>query len=161
MSNKLTIEGMQTLASKRGGKCLSKKYINTDTKLKWRCEKGHLWESTAYHIKNRGQWCPTCGHIDTANKLRGNIEQMQKLATKQEGNCLSTLYINTVSKLKWRCKEGHQWETTPANVKRGSWCPECVGVTPLSIEEMQELAVKRGGMCLSKKYITDLHPTPV
>jgi hypothetical protein len=60
MSQKLTLAEFQNIAEERGGKCLSKKYVNIDTKLKWQCSKGHVWLNTPYHIKNRGQWCRVC-----------------------------------------------------------------------------------------------------
>ena len=56
---KLTIEEMRAIAKGRGGKCLSKKYTNSQTKLKWKCGEGHVWESTSNNVK-RGSWCPIC-----------------------------------------------------------------------------------------------------
>ena len=56
---RLTIEEMQDIAESRGGRCLSKKYINVQTKLKWQCSKGHRWQATPSNIKS-GTWCPTC-----------------------------------------------------------------------------------------------------
>ena len=56
------------------------------------------------------------------------IEQMHALAKERGGVCLSTVYVNSYTKLRWRCSEGHEWEATPSNVKRlDSWCPACVG----------------------------------
>lgn len=37
-------------------------------------------------------------------------------------------------------------------VHSNSWCPECYGNKPLTIEDMRELAASRGGECLSEKY---------
>jgi len=53
------IQEMQKIAESRGGKCLSEKYINVDTRLKWECEKGHVWEAVPSSIK-RGSWCARC-----------------------------------------------------------------------------------------------------
>ena len=160
MGAKLTIKEMQELANDRGGKCLSKKYINTDTKLKWQCEKGHQWENTPYHIK-AGQWCPVCGHIESANKRRGNIEQMQELATKFGGKCLSIIYVNTDSKLIWQCSEGHKWGARPDSIKQGQWCPisgriKAGNKRRGNIQQMGEIAEKRGGRCLSENYVSNL-----
>ena len=60
MGAKLTIKHMQALAKQRGGQCLSDSYINTKTKLRWRCAKGHEWETTPASVKNAGSWCPVC-----------------------------------------------------------------------------------------------------
>jgi hypothetical protein len=59
-SKRLTIEEMQKIAEERNGKCLSKEYINSDTKLEWMCSEGHTWEQSSRLIKNRGTWCPHC-----------------------------------------------------------------------------------------------------
>ena len=43
----------------RGGKCLSKEYINGKTKLLWECSEGHQWEAILDSVK-RGSWCAVC-----------------------------------------------------------------------------------------------------
>jgi hypothetical protein len=57
--HRITIENMQKIAKSRGGKCLSDNFVNVDTRLKWQCEKGHIWESVPSSIK-RGSWCSRC-----------------------------------------------------------------------------------------------------
>ncbi len=174
MKKKDTIKDMQELAKKRGlektgvsGKCLSKKYFNNHTRLKWQCGKcGHIWEARPNDIKNKGSWCSKC-----AGKKKLTIEEMQKLAKKRglektgnPGKCLSKKYINNKTNLKWQCgKCGHIWEATPDSIKNyGSWCLKCAGNLKLTIEKMQKLAEKRGleetgypGKCLSKKYFNN------
>jgi len=145
---KLTIEEMQALAKNRGGKCLSKKYVNQDTHLEWECAEGHRWKAKSAHVKNAGSWCPECAGI---KKL--TIEEMRKMAKSRGGKCLSKKYINHTTKLDWKCAKGHKWKTSPCNVTAGKWCPKCSGSQKLTIEEMQKIAKSRGGKCLSKKYV--------
>jgi len=144
---KLTIEEMQELAKRKGGKCLSTEYINNNTKLKWQCGEGHTWEATPHGIKS-GKWCPYC-----AGLVKLTIEEMQELAEEKDGKCLSAEYINNHTKLRWQCKEGHMWEARPCDIKNSIWCPTCAGITKLTIEEMQRLAKRKGGKCLSTEYI--------
>ena len=47
------------------------------------------------------------------------IEQMQALAKKRGGECLSTTYVNKRTKLLWRCLEGHEWEATQRLLRQG------------------------------------------
>ncbi len=47
------------IAEEKNGYCLSTEYINAKSKLKWECEKKHIWESRIDHVKN-GHWCPFC-----------------------------------------------------------------------------------------------------
>lgn len=115
-----TIENMRDIAKQRGGECLSDEYINIDTKLRWRCGNGHIWETTPYCIKNREFWCPKC-----AGKQKLTIEEMHQLAEERRGKCLSEEYIDGYEKLKWQCEMGHFWEASPMHIKKGSWCPIC------------------------------------
>jgi len=148
---KYTIKDMKMIAKEKGGDCLSQKYINNKTNLRWQCSKGHEWNATPKNVKNHGTWCPEC----SSNKL--TIKEMQELAKSRGGKCLSEKYIGNHNKLKWQCSKGHEWEAAPNHIKNsGTWCPKCASPKKLSIKEMQELAKSRGGKCLSKEY-TNAH----
>ncbi len=115
---RLTIEDMRRLAETRGGKCLSDKYINTKTKLKWQCAKGHIWDAKPGNVKH-STWCPHCiGRHKT-------IEDMQAVAKERGGNFLSPKYLGSHKKHTWRCKEHHIWSATPHHILHGTWCPIC------------------------------------
>ena len=116
---KLSIDEMRQIAKEKGGKCLSKKYENSQTKLLWECSKGHRWKAIPNSIK-RYSWCPKCSGLE---KL--SIERMQKVANERGGKCLSKKYQNARTKLLWECSEGHQWKATYDKIGQGRWCPEC------------------------------------
>jgi hypothetical protein len=59
---KKTIQEMHNLAKIKGGKCLSTKYLNNKTKLKWQCADGHVWDAVPYSI-SQGKWCRKCGNL--------------------------------------------------------------------------------------------------
>jgi hypothetical protein len=85
---------------------------------------------------------------------RLTLEKMQSLAEMRGGKCLSTEYLGNKNKLLWQCAAGHQWEAAPNSIKNaGTWCQHCAGCSPLTLEEMQELAETRGGKCLSTEYL--------
>jgi hypothetical protein len=152
--NRATMVDMQEIAAEHRGKCLSKEYINTKTKLKWCCEKGHTWDTTPALVRV-GKWCPQCYR----DSRKGTLEDMQQIAIERGGKCLSKKYINSRTKLKWQCEKGHIWETTPADLKRGSWCHECAFYNrKKTIEDMRHVAAEHGGKCLSKTYINNLTP---
>lgn len=151
-----TIEMMRAIAKERGGKCLSKKYVNSETKLEWQCSEGHKWFATPHSVKSKKSWCQKC----KANAQKHTIEDMQKLAEQKVGRCLSKTYVLNNVNLLWECADGHQWENQPANITMGQWCPVCSkSDEKLTIEEMKNIAKERGGKCLSREYIdngTDL-----
>jgi hypothetical protein len=119
VSSPKKLKKIKDLAISKGGKCLSKRYINVSTRLRFKCKNGHEWETSPASIKS-GSWCPYC-----AGTVKGTIEEMQRIATSREGKCISSEYINNQTHLMWECNEGHRWKATPSNIKRGKWCPKC------------------------------------
>jgi len=145
----LKIKEMQELAKKNNGECLSKFYINNTTKLKWKCSCGYEWEAVPDSIRN-GTWCPKC-----ANNIRLTIEEMQDLAKKNNGECLSKFYINNTTKLKWKCKKGHTWRAVPDSIRNGTWCPKCANNVKLTVDEVKEIAKRRGFKWISGEYFNN------
>lgn len=120
-----SIEYAHNLAVQKEGKCLSTVYANCKSKLLWQCSEEHQWEATLDNIQ-QGKWCPICAHINSANSCRKySIEYAQKTAQQKGGKCLSSIYTNVNSRLKWQCSNNHEWNATLASIQRGSWCPYC------------------------------------
>jgi Probable Zinc-ribbon domain len=148
-----TIEDMYNLASVSGGVCLSTKFESVIKKLTWQCSEGHIWEADPHHVKN-GTWCPVCSQKIRAEQHKTHtIEEMQIFATNKGGQCLSIIFANVKDNLLWACAEGHQWMANADNIiNGGKWCPVCAGNQLKTIEDMQNIALKRGGKCLSTIY---------
>jgi hypothetical protein len=123
-SKEIVIGTLCQIAHERGGKCLSKKYINNRTKLFWECAEGHQWEALPMKVSN-GSWCPTCFDRRRGDFRKLTIEEMHQIAADRGGRCLSEIYTNTRTKLLWECSKGHTWEAVPSDVKKGTWCPKC------------------------------------
>ena len=68
LGRRLTINEMGQMAKERGGRCLSKEYINANTHLLWECNKGHQWNAIPNSIK-RGSWCPVCSKVKRLGKF--------------------------------------------------------------------------------------------
>jgi len=145
---------MRELAIKKGGKCLSKYYLNARTLLDFKCSKGHHFKIHANSIRN-GNWCSQCGGSHPLN-----IDIVRTLAAKRGEKCLSDTYINQSEKMIFQCSKGHQYKCTTKNYKKGRGCPDCAKVNRqnnrrLGIEKMQEIALSFGGKCLSETYINN------
>ena len=100
------------------------------TKKKWKCNLGHIYESTVVH-RTRGQTkCPICkgkkiliGYNDlstTHPKIAEEAYEWDPTTTSQGRN----------DKVRWKCKEGHIYEATinsrtGGEVNKGSGCPFC------------------------------------
>ncbi len=142
-----TLEDMHQLAQHHGGQCLSTQYVDKRTKLRWQCQHGHIWESAPSNIVP-GHWCRIC-----ARNNPYTLDEMHQLARDRGGQCLSTQYINTRTKLRWQCAQGHQWAAGPGFIVQGGWCPTCDTPPKETLAHMQKLARRRKGKCLSPTYI--------
>ena len=58
-SHKPKILVLKSFAKKLGGKCLSNKYVNNRTYMKWECAEGHQWPAPSSRILY-GKWCRKC-----------------------------------------------------------------------------------------------------
>ena len=134
---------VQAIATRRGGKCLSTEYVNSQTHLRWRCAEGHEWAAVPASI-GMGTWCPHC-----AGSARLTIDDMHEAARERGGQCLSRTYHNNEVPLRWRCAEGHEWTAQPVSIRQGAWCPRCSTRAPMTIADMQAMAAEHGGECLS------------
>jgi len=155
---RVTIEDARETARHRGGRCLSKRLTNTESKLVWECREKHRWAATVRDVRS-GRWCPRCGRRRAADAIRGSLEECSALAKQRGGQCLSTRYVNNSEHLKWRCSLGHIWKACWSSVSNGgSWCPDC-GVKRRADKQRGNLgeciayAESRGGQCLSTRYV--------
>ena len=72
----LGLEKCKEIAQQRGGECLSTEYKNINTKMLWKCKKGHTWEARFNNIKNYGGWCPYCQWMRSEESCRKIFETL-------------------------------------------------------------------------------------
>lgn len=69
------------------------------------------------------------------------LEDCIEEAKNRNGKCLSKVYINNHTKMKWQCKENHVWESNFSSIRnQKTWCPVCA-----SLKKSYELSGKRFG----------------
>jgi len=134
------------LALNRGGEVMTDHYINIHTKVKWKCKYGHIWEAPPYSIRD-GKWCIKC-----AGLAKKDVAWLKKLALDNNGQCLSSEYVNCATKVSWKCEFDHIWDATPNQISRGHWCPFCKGVARKNLNWLYQLADKNRGICLAEQY---------
>ena len=99
--------------------CFGEIYEDED-RVNITCENDHIWSPTIRSILN-GAWCRKCYF----NKSKGSIEEFQQIVKSRGGECLSTEYVNSTKRLKFRCSKGHEWELRGNKIKSGAWCFRC------------------------------------
>ena len=133
------------IASRRGGACLSPVTASPTGDLRWRCGAGHEWSARTAAIVD-GYWCPVCERSEPLRQQR--LAQLRELVRRHGGECLSETYIRQSAPMRWRCRDGHEWESSSNSIFRGSWCPFCSG-RRATLAALHALAAARGGECLS------------
>lgn len=156
MPKKKSIEDMHMLAQRNQGECISPEYVNNSSKLRWRCKDGHEFEAIPGNVQ-QGKWCPECARARSGSSQRLALEDAQKSAIERGGVCLSDKYINSQTKLRWRCELGHEFGASANYVRSGHWCPTCArtrsgGTQRLTLKEIHLLAEQRGGKCFAAEY---------
>lgn len=145
----------------RDGQCLSDKYVNIITPMKWKChdDSHEFWFSSYSSIVNNKTWCSKCGDKSSSEKQKNSkgLERAKQYAISKEGECLSTEYINNKTHLQWKCNnKNHKSWTAPYDrvVLAKRWCPECANNKKLNgLEEAKKYATSKNGSCLSTKYV--------
>jgi len=116
---KLTIEYIREQFENEGYTLLSKTYLNGVTKLDCICPYGHSY-SVAWTNWLSGHRCSTC----KGNK-KFTFNEVLALFEKEGYTLLSTEYINSRTKLKYRCPKGHINTVSLSNWNQGVRCREC------------------------------------
>jgi hypothetical protein len=121
------LERLQRKAAERGGECLSGAYLGTAVKYRFRCAQSHEFETTGNKLF-LGVWCRHCAF----DAKRLSIDHAHEAARAKGGECLSTTYVNSSIKLKWRCHRGHEWGAPLSNVRAGHWCRACADIAMIT-----------------------------
>lgn len=157
---KLFAKRIKDDTTKRG---LCKKRGITLVEIPYTVEHGDIGIFVIHKLKKAGISLPKTVEQANLNHESWNIyspkliNDMKEYATKQDGECLSENYINNSTKLRWRCVEGHVWESSPSNITSGKWCPVCAierrkGASKYSLTFLLELAESKSGNLISRKF---------
>ena len=123
--------------------------IGTKKKVWWKCDKGHIYQSTPSN-KASGRGCPYCSNKKVLLGYNDLESQYPEIASEwnYEKNSENPSQIVTGSNKKvwWKCKTcGHEWQQTPNHrVYRNTGCPGCSGRVAT---ELQNLAITNPLLC--------------
>lgn len=99
----------------------------TTKKVWWRCAKGHSWQTSISNRTIVKSGCPDCWKASPRPSPRKyTIADLERIAARKGGRCLSTEYRGVEVKHRWQCAKGHEWDAVPKNLlSHDSWCPVC------------------------------------
>ncbi len=158
--NLAKIKSIQLITTEKDYNSIMKirKKVPSETKIKWKCKEEHLWNASYKSVKNSKYGCPYCSgnlpisYQDCIDLAKGR--GIKLLTTNYDFNQLNKnrSEIPSKLKLKWRCKEDHEWCATYNNIRQHkSGCPYCYGNIPISYQNCKDLADNRGIELLTTK----------
>jgi len=101
---------------------------NSNKKAWWICEKGHEW-LVRICKRNRGNNCPYCSSrkVCIDNCLATKNSELSKQWHPIKNGDLTPFNVcpNSMKKVWWVCKFGHEWLGVINNRNNGAKCPHC------------------------------------
>ena len=117
-STKLTHDFVKVQFEKREYKLLDT-YINYNTKMKYECPFGHIGEiSYSNFLKN------DCSKCYGNRKL--TIEEVKVKFEERDYELLEGEYVNSATKIKYKCPKGHIGKICYNSFRDGSGCSKCL-----------------------------------
>lgn len=152
MSKKFTYEEVKSYIENQGYQLLSTEYENNRTKLRIKCIKGHIFNSTYYNFKNRKK-CPIC-----SNESKKLNDAQITYFIESKGYKKHSNYKDVRTKMKLECPKGHIFYIKWNSFKDGHRCPSCYNEykrsksLKLTYKEVKNYIESFGYKLLSKNY---------
>jgi ferredoxin len=141
---------LKDFARSRSWELLSNYYINSYTKLLFKCPKNHERMITPHFFKSKHvNGCSVCTKKCpkiAAQNFYNSIEEME--GTVEED------YINAFTPTHCKCKNGHDCHPMPRNIQIGhGMCGKCPTKAFLEAKEEFETEMKRRGQTIKGEYL--------
>ena len=97
-------------------------YKNNKSPITLKCINNHTFQKSWQQFYKDGQRCPDCNE----NWNRWDLEKVREYTESQGMSLISNKYVNSSSKLIFKCSRGHHFPTTWASFySMGTGCPLC------------------------------------
>jgi hypothetical protein len=116
------------LATEADGWDPTKYRAGSKKRLSWKCELGHIWQSTISNRRKSG--CPICSNRIVQAGFNDLKTTHPELATEADGWDPTKITAGSAKKLGWKCPYGHSWQAVcfsrvKGNKGKGLSCPVC------------------------------------
>ena len=102
---------------------------NSGQRLWWKCDVGHEWQARIAD-RNKGNGCPYC----SGRKVLTGYNDLQTVSPvlsrewnyEKNGSLKPDAFTaNSNKKVWWKCRKGHEWQSTISHRNSGQGCPVC------------------------------------
>ncbi len=138
-SGRKTFSGLNDLATtnpslskEANGWDPTKVSAGTSGKFSWKCKEGHIWQATIPNRDKNESGCPICSGRKVLSGYNDLTTTHPLLAMEADGWNPEEFTMGSHARLKWVCKQGHTWITSPnSRTGKQSGCPACAGILVL------------------------------
>lgn len=102
-------------------------------KFPWRCAEGHVWMSRPNNRKS-GTGCPQCVKGVRASEVSPGLREDWSPVNDRSFDSVSR---QSAFRAAWKCRSGHEWDSTVYDRVRGRGCPKCALVRSVSSPERE------------------------
>lgn len=149
MPKKLTYKFVKEVFEKEDYILLTKEYRNSKQQLKYICNNGHIG-SIIWKNWQQGRRCPKCAN---ENK-RLNIDYIRTSFEAEGYVLLDTVYSGALSKLKYKCSNGHIGFVRWTDWQQGCRCKICsIEKRRIGIDKVRNSFESEGYILLTNTYI--------
>jgi hypothetical protein len=100
-------------------------------KVKWKCEKNHIWEATVAH-RSIGTGCPICSNKKVLAGYNDLATTHPELAAQAHGWDPTSMPRGSDKRVSWICERRHTWQASVLSRTSGTGCPICANKKTLS-----------------------------
>lgn len=97
------------------------------TVFEWKCLNGHVWKSNVSNRTKRGDGCAICSSHKVLEGFNDLFTTNPELAKEAFGWDTKSVTSGSSKMRKWKCKNGHVFESHIVNRNKGVGCPVCAG----------------------------------
>ena len=143
MPRKLTNEEYINRCKEKGLDLPLEPYINATTKIKHKCNKGHIYEQIPYsHL--HGHNCYICENIKRGIAKRKTSKEYYQECKERGLDLPVEPYIDNKTMIKHKCDKGHIYKQTPKSHLLGHGCSKCSKNYSYTPEEYYNLCKSKG-----------------
>lgn len=146
MTKKHTFESINKYFEDQSCKLLETEYINNKTKMKYRCKCGNDSEITYGNFLS-GKRCKKC-----AGNEKLTYEFVHNYFKEDKCELLESEYINSNTKMKYKCKCGNESSISWDSFISGSRCKKCSGSETFTYEYVKNFFKERNCELLETEY---------
>ena len=151
MSKKHTIKYIKQYFEEHGCELLEEEYKNSHIKMRYicNCEKEHKMSFSNFKT---GKRCKKCGNKKIGNKKRYSYKYVYDYFESNSCRLLEIEYLNSKTKMKYKCNCGNVSKINFNNFKNGNRCRKCSGSEKYTLNYVQNCFKYHGCKLIEKTY---------